>query len=204
MFNFISKLATSEQKIQSIKRVTQENIDIPAFVLAADAAAGQIVRKFDSTLRVKVEDMPKSIQSEINALKKGVQDILNGVPFTANIEYARVDGSAVISSFALHSSTRKDIIYTPTTFECQCEGHEHHGVCKHRLVLSIFAVYANLLHIEEKLVRSYAKLGIELIPENRQISPTLNDSLENILLDAQQFFNEAYSISKDSSKLDGH
>lgn len=162
MFNFVSKFADADFKVHTEKRITQNNIDPEALVYAGDIAAAQLVRAFDPTLKIVYKQMPTSLQSELSALTKGVRDILSGVNFTATIGNIGYVEGRVLTSLAIQSSTRKDIIYQPTAYECQCEGHIHHGVCKHRLVRKVLDVYVELIQAREELQARYARLGVEL------------------------------------------
>jgi hypothetical protein len=204
MFNFVPKLATGEQKIENIKRITQDNIDISALVVAADAAAGQIARTVDPTLRLKFNELPKHIQSKASSMIKGVRDIGDGLPFTVNVRRNPYESGLVITSFAIESSTRPGVIYTPTQYGCQCEGFEHHNNCKHHMLYSVFEVYVGLINAEQDLVAAYAKLGIELVPTEKLVRvapPTLNEGLEQML---DEFLAQAGIDPADLSKLSGH
>lgn len=164
MFNLTARLATSDIEIKNEKRITQANLDREMLVFAGDVAAAQLARTFDPTLQTPFKEFPKSLQSELTALTNGVNDILRGVPFTVNIENNPYADGRTISSFAMRSTSRAEIIYQPTIYDCQCEGHLHHGVCKHRFTRTAFVVYVAILHGQEYLQALYARLGVELKP----------------------------------------
>lgn len=182
MFNFIPKLATGDIKLTPANRITQANLNQEMLVFAGDAAAAQIVRRFDPTLKTAFKNLPTTMQSEVNALTKGVRDILSGIPFTANIQNSYDEGR-ILTTFSIQSSSRPDVIYQPTAYECQCEGHEHHGVCKHRLVRKVFDIYVTLIQASETLQANFAAIGVELIlpPQTPRDFPVSQGDINDFL-----------------------
>lgn len=214
MFNFKVKPAVGEQKIEKIKRITQANLDVHALILAGDAASAQLARTFDPTLRTRFENYSKTIQSKLNAMSKGMRDIASGLPFTANILPYPGDDSWTLSSFAVASSTRPGVIYSPTSYECQCEGFEHHGVCKHYALRSVFEIYIGLVKAEQDLIAAYAKLGLELVaaplaPQPSVIDAALADQLlQDFLKDSgltrEEFISMTGISPEELASVTGH
>lgn len=192
MFNMIAEIATDDIKIKPIKTISQSNLNKDLFVLSADSAISSIVRLVSPKLDIKLKDLPKDVASQASAMSRGAKDIFGGLPFTATIQ-DNPYGLSGIKSFAVRSSSRPEILYTPTDHGCDCEGSENHGVCKHRLLRPVFVNYIRFLRAHEALIAAYARAGIRLM---ELPPPTVRNREELSVKDLEEMMNEI--MGKDS------
>lgn len=165
MFNLEANIATKDITVTPVRQITHKNLNAELLILAHDITAANILRPHYPTLEVRINDLPRDLQGALNATRKGVTELTKGVPFTVNIaSFANAMGGRGITTFAVRSRSRAEIIYTPTDFECQCEGHLNHGVCWHRALRRVFNNYVSLLAAQEAFVTAYAKMGVALTP----------------------------------------
>lgn len=164
MYNVTPQISTKDIVIKPTKRITAANLDIAMFQIARDVTLASVIKPYDPTLNNSIKLLPTNVQSQLKAIGKGVNDIMNGVPFTVNIMKPEFSFDLPGMTFSIGSASRPEIIYTPTRNECQCEGHENHGICKHRLLWTVFYNYVTIVRAHEELYTAYAKLGIELKP----------------------------------------
>jgi hypothetical protein len=184
MYNVKASISTKDIVVKPTKRITSANLDVSMFQIARDVTFASAIKPYDPTLTKSVKLLPTAVQSQLKAINKGVNDIMNGVPFTVNVLKPEFSFDVPGMTLSVGSTSRPEIIYTPNRNECQCEGHENHGICKHRLLWNVFYNYVTILRAHEELYTAYAKLGIELKPATFVEESTPRDYALEELYDA--------------------
>lgn len=164
MFTYIANVASKDIAIpQPTKIVTQNNLSRTGFKMVADTALNRLVLplNIENLTLGEVKRLNPEVGRRFDITMKGIKLILQGLEFTA---YGDRDGN--LGVFTIASVSRPGRIYSPSDFDCQCEGFENHGVCYHSLLRPLFQNYFTILRAHEQFVQAHARIGLELRAES--------------------------------------
>lgn len=154
MFSYEAIPTTEDIVINPTKIITQTNLNARGFQTAAEAVIAKLV--YPITTQEELSKISGALKSKVEAVIRGVENILKGLPFTAFISGYHLGG------LTISSSTRQDRSYIVDSVECQCEGFENHHICYHHSLRPVFQTYVLLLRAHEEFQQAHARVGIEL------------------------------------------